>query len=70
MRRNQLVWGVILLLFGGLMLANEMGFRLPNGKALMEIFWPVLLILAGAWVLIGVFSVSYTHLTLPTSDLV
>lgn len=55
MRRNQLVWGVILLLFGGLMLANEMGFRLPNGKALMEIFWPVLLILAGAWVLIGVF---------------
>ena len=55
MRRNQLVWGVILLLLGGLMLANEMGLRLPNGKALMEIFWPVLLILAGAWVLIGVF---------------
>jgi hypothetical protein len=55
MRRNQLIWGFILLLLGGLMLANEMGFRLPNGKALMDLFWPVLLIVAGAWVLVGVF---------------
>ena len=55
MRRNQLVWGVILLLVGGLMFANEMGVRLPNGTSLMELFWPVVLILGGIWVLVGVF---------------
>ena len=55
MRRNQLFWGVILLLIGGLMLANEMGFKLPNGVSLMELFWPVVLILGGVWVLVGVF---------------
>jgi hypothetical protein len=53
MRRNQLAWGVILLLVGGLMLANAMGIRLPNGTSLMELFWPVLLILGGVWVLAG-----------------
>jgi len=55
MRRNQLVWGVILLLVGGLMFANEMGIKLPNGMSLMELFWPVVLILGGIWVLVGVF---------------
>jgi hypothetical protein len=55
MRRNQLFWGVVLLLVGGFMLANEMGIRLPNGMSLMEIFWPIILILGGAWVLVGVF---------------
>jgi len=55
MRRSQLVWGVILILVGGLMLANAMGIKLPNGVALMELFWPLLLILGGIWVLIGVF---------------
>lgn len=55
MRRNQLVWGVILLLVGVLMFANEMGIRLPNGTSLLELFWPVVLILGGIWVLVGVF---------------
>lgn len=55
MRRNQLAWGVILLLVGGLMLANAMGIRLPNGISPMELFWPTLLILAGLWVLAGIF---------------
>jgi hypothetical protein len=55
MRRNQLFWGVVLLLVGGLMLANEMGIKLPNGKSLMELFWPMLLIFGGIWVLVGVF---------------
>lgn len=55
MRRNQLFWGVILLLVGGLMLINAMGIRLPNGTSLMELFWPLLLILGGGWILIGVF---------------
>jgi hypothetical protein len=55
MRRNQLFWGVVLLVAGGLMLANEMGIRLPNGMSLMDMFWPLLLILGGAWVIFGVF---------------
>ena len=55
MRRNQLFWGIILLLVGGLMFANEMGIRLPNGVSLMEIFWPVVLILGGIWALVGAF---------------
>ena len=55
MKRSQLVWGVILLLLGGLMLASQMGIKLPNGKSLMELFWPLLLILGGAWVLFGAF---------------
>ncbi len=55
MRRNQLMWGVVLLLVGVLMLANSMGIRLPNGKSFMDLFWPLLLILIGGWVLFGVF---------------
>lgn len=55
MRRDQLVWGVILLLLGGLMLANQMGVRLPNGVSLMDLFWPLVLLLGGAWILLGVY---------------
>lgn len=55
MNRNQLFWGVVLLLAGGLMLANEMGVRLPNGNSLMSLMWPLLLIGLGVWVMLGVF---------------
>jgi len=55
MKRNQLFWGVALLLFGGLMFANEMGIKLPNNMSLMELSWPLLLIFGGIWVLVGVF---------------
>ena len=55
MRRNQLVWGFVLLLAGVLMFANAMGLRLPNGTSLMDLFWPIALLGAGAWVLAGVF---------------
>lgn len=54
MNRGQLFWGVVLILFGGLTLAGEMGIRLPNGNSLMSLFWPVLLIGFGVWVLLGV----------------
>jgi hypothetical protein len=54
MRRSQLFWGIVLLLIGGVMLANEMGVKLPNGISLMELFWPMLLIFGGVWVLAGV----------------
>lgn len=55
MNRSQLFWGGALILFGGLMLAGEMGVRLPNGASLMSLFWPLLLIGFGAWVLLRVF---------------
>lgn len=55
MRRNQLFWGGVLILVGFLMLANAMGVTLPNGNSLMSIFWPLLLIGFGVWVLVGVF---------------
>ncbi len=55
MGRNQLVWGFVLLLVGSLMLANEMGIRLPNGTSPMDLFWPIALLGAGTWILIGVF---------------
>jgi len=54
MRRGQLFWGIVLLLIGGIMLANEMGVRLPNNMSLMQLFWPLALIFAGGWVLVGV----------------
>lgn len=55
MNRNQLFWGSALILVGGLLLAGEMGVTLPNGNSLMSIFWPLLLIGFGAWVLLSVF---------------
>ena len=55
MRNSQLFWGGILLLAGGFMLASEMGIKLPNGMSLMELLWPLGLILAGLWVLFSVF---------------
>ncbi|MBI2332610.1 MAG: hypothetical protein HYU84_10710 [Chloroflexi bacterium] len=55
MRRGQLFWGGVLLLIGVLMLAGQMGIRLPNGKPLLELFWPLLLIGFGIWVLLNVF---------------
>ena len=55
MNRGQLFWGTVLILLGGLTLAGEMGIRLPNGNSLMSLFWPLLLIGFGAWVLLGVF---------------
>ncbi|MBK7451569.1 MAG: hypothetical protein IPJ47_20080 [Anaerolineales bacterium] len=55
MRRNQLFWGGVLILVGGLMLGGEMGVRLPNGNSLMSLFWPILLVGVGIWVLVSVF---------------
>jgi hypothetical protein len=55
MRRNQPFWGVILLLLGGLLLADSMGVRLPNETRFINLFWPALLLLTGAWILFGIF---------------
>jgi hypothetical protein len=55
MRRGQLIGGTLLILFGGFMLADAMGIKLPNGSSLSSLFWPVALLTAGTWVLLGVF---------------
>ena len=54
MRRSSLIWGVILLLLGLLMLADAAGLRFPGGAAPMQFFWPLLLVLAGAWIVLEV----------------
>ena len=56
MRRNQLFWGAALILWGLFLLADAMGIRLPNGSSLSSIFWPIALLVAGGWILFGVFA--------------
>ncbi len=55
MRRNQLFWGGVLILWGLFLLADATGIRLPNGSSLSSLFWPIALLAAGAWILFGVF---------------
>lgn len=49
MRRNGLFWGAVLVLIGGLLLANNLGIAKIN----FAVIWPTILIALGAWVLIG-----------------
>jgi hypothetical protein len=51
------------------MFANELGIRLPNNTPLTELFWPLLLILGGAWILLGVFYRSKADLESASIDL-
>ena len=69
MHRSQLIWGVILLLLGGLMLANSMGIRLPGGLTPTELFWPLILILAGLGVMLGIFARRQTEVEQASLDL-
>jgi hypothetical protein len=43
MHRNSIVWGILLVLLGGLFLLDNLGF-LPRGINIWGIFWPLLLI--------------------------
>jgi len=69
MRRGQWAWGVVLLLLGGLLLADAMGLKLPNGLSATDLFWPVALLLAGLWVLLGVFFRGNTETETASIDL-
>lgn len=55
MRRDYLFWGLVLVLLGGLLFVNAAGIPLPGGMHAMELFWPSILVLAGAWILLGAF---------------
>lgn len=50
MRTNRLFWGVVLVVLGGLLLLKSLGIITWN---VWLIFWPAVLILAGAWLLLG-----------------
>jgi hypothetical protein len=54
MRRDYLFWGFVLILLGGLMFLNSANIRLPGGINALQLFWPLLLLIAGAWVILGV----------------
>lgn len=55
MRRDYIFWGVVLILLGGLMFLNAADVRLPGGINPIQLFWPSVLILLGAWVIFGYF---------------
>jgi hypothetical protein len=55
MRNGSLFWGTVLVLLGGLMLADAAGVRFVGGVRPSEMFFPVLLMLLGAAVILGVF---------------
>ncbi len=54
MRRDYLFWGFVLILLGGLMFLNSTNIRLPGGINAMQLFWPLLLLLVGSWIILGV----------------
>jgi hypothetical protein len=57
MRVSSIVWGLVLVLLGGLLLLDNMNM-LPPGLNVWAIFWPLVLILLGIAMLLGVFRVS------------
>ncbi len=66
MRNSALFWGGILILFGGLLLLDNLGLLPFN---FWKLFWPLLLILLGLWTLWGVFgprrAVASEQVTIP-----
>jgi hypothetical protein len=51
MNRNNVFWGAALILFGVLFLLQRQGF-VDN---VFELFWPLILILVGGWIVVSVF---------------
>ena len=53
MKPGNMFWGFILVLFGGLLLLDNLGLLAGINFSIWAIFWPALLILLGIWVLAG-----------------
>ena len=51
MRTSTLFWGGILILVGGILLLNNLGVLSFD---IWRVFWPLLIILLGVWILLGV----------------
>ena len=63
MKRDNLVWGVLLVVLGGLLLLDNMGL-LPRSINIWSLFWPLALIGLGVSWVIGSFSGSGQRETL------
>lgn len=55
MRRGRLFWGGVLILFGLLLLLDNLGFLQPLGISVWNLLWPAFLILIGLSILWGTF---------------
>jgi hypothetical protein len=51
--RSSLFWGIILIVLATLLLFNQQGWLKGN---IFGYFWPVVIIMFGIWLLIGVFA--------------
>ena len=51
MRRDNLFWGVVLILVGVLLYLQTQGIV----RNVFQYFWPLLLILVGAWIILGIY---------------
>ncbi len=53
MKREGIIWGLILLLVGGLLLADNLGLLRGLHVSVWQLIWPVALITFGIWILWG-----------------
>lgn len=53
MKRQGIIWGFILLLVGGLLLADNLGLLRGLQVSVWQLIWPVALIAFGIWILWG-----------------
>ncbi|MBN1877587.1 MAG: hypothetical protein JXA33_25415 [Anaerolineae bacterium] len=53
MKRNNLFWGTVLLLIGGLLLLDNLGVFYFLRVSIWQLIWPTAVILLGAWLLWG-----------------
>jgi hypothetical protein len=51
MKRDSIFWGVVLILFGVLLYLQAQGYV----RNIFQYFWPLALILVGAWIILGVY---------------
>ncbi len=66
MRRGSMIWGALIIVFGGLLLLENLGYF--RGVNVWGLLWPFFLIALGVWFLWGAFSrrvVPPEHLAVP-----
>jgi hypothetical protein len=55
MRRSSLFWGIVLVLIGGILLLDNLGFFARFNISVWALIWPLFLIALGVWILAGSF---------------
>lgn len=51
MRRGSLFWGFLIIILGGLLMLENLGFFESLGFSVWNLFWPLVIILVGIWFL-------------------